>query len=94
MHQKAEHIHLRASEFDKAKLTRAAGVLNLTVSKFILWTAIPAAEEIIAEHSGSEHTLFRLDNEAWKEFNRLLDAPTNSNPELRKLLLTKAHWEN
>jgi hypothetical protein len=34
-----------------------------------------------------------LNAEQWAEFNRLLDAPPQENPGLRKLLAGKAPWD-
>jgi uncharacterized protein (DUF1778 family) len=35
-----------------------------------------------------------LNAEQWAEFNRLLDAPPQENPGLRKLLAGKAPWDD
>jgi uncharacterized protein (DUF1778 family) len=93
MHQKAEHLHIRASELEKATLARAAQAKNMSVSQFVLQTAMPIAEEIVSKDAGSVQTLFHLNAKDWAEFNRLLDAPTREIPELRGLLLAKAPWE-
>lgn len=93
MHQKAEHLHIRASERDKAMLAQAAQAKNMSVSQFILHTSVPVAEEIVRSDVGNVHTLFRLDADAWEEFNRLLDAPVREIPELKELLASKAPWE-
>ena len=93
MHQKAEHLHIRASERDKAMLAQAAQARNMSVSQFILHTSVPIAEEIVRNDTGNVQTLFRLDADAWEEFNRLLDAPAREIPELKALFATKAPWE-
>ena len=93
MNHKAEHLHIRASEKDKATLALAAQVRKMSVSQFILQTSVPVAEEIVKNETGEVQTLFKLDAKAWDEFNRLLDAPARDIPELRKLLQTKAPWE-
>ncbi len=93
MHQKAEHLHIRTSERDKAVLARAAQAKNMSVSQFILQTTVPVAEEIVAKEVEQVETLFRLDEEAWERFNALLDAPTKDIPELRNLLASRAPWE-
>jgi len=93
MHQKAEHLHIRASERDKAMLARAAQAKNMSVSQFILHTSVPIAEEIVRNDAGNVSTFFKLDADAWEEFNRLLDAPVRDIPELRELLTSKAPWE-
>lgn len=93
MSQKAEHLHIRASGKEKATLSRAAKVRNMSVSQFILQTSMPVAEEIVNLEACSVRTLFRLNADDWEEFNRLLDAPARDIPELRDLFLSKAPWE-
>ncbi|MCB8933048.1 MAG: DUF1778 domain-containing protein [Fimbriimonadaceae bacterium] len=93
MPRKAEHLHIRASEREKATLAQAAQVKNMTVSQFVLQTSVPVAEEIVNQEAGNVRTLFRLNAEEWEEFNRLLDAPTRDIPELRELLRSRAPWE-
>ena len=93
MNQRAEHLHIRTSEREKAILSQAAQSQKMSVSQFILRTTLPIAEEILNSEVGNIQTLFRLDPDAWSEFNRLLDAPPRENPELRSLLRSKAPWE-
>lgn len=93
MHQKAEHLHIRASEREKATLSQAAQAKNMSVSQFVLQTSMPVAEEIVSKEAGSVQTLFRLNASDWEEFNRLLDASAREIPELRELFLSKAPWE-
>ena len=93
MEQKAEHLHIRASQHEKSMLAQAALAKNMSVSQFILQTTVPIAEEIIRAVTPSDQTLFRLEPKEWEEFNRLLDAPVRQISELRKLMQTKAPWE-
>lgn len=93
MSQRAEHLHIRVSEHEKAAISRAALVKRMSISQFILQTAVPVAEEIVKQDEGTIQTLFKLDADAWEEFNRLLDAPARDIPALRELLLSKAPWE-
>jgi len=93
MHQKAEHLHIRASERDKAILAKAAQTKNMSVSQFILYTSVPVAEEIVKNNLGFDQSLFRLEAGEWQEFSRLLDAPVRDIPELKELLALKAPWE-
>lgn len=93
---KAEHLHIRASEQDKKTLAQAARIKNLSISQFLLQTTLPIAEEIVkteAPELGDVQTVFALDEQAWQEFNRLLDAPPRQLPALKKLLLSKPVWE-
>lgn len=94
---KAEHLHIRTSEQDKKTLAQAARIKNLSISQFLLQTTLPIAEEIVkteAPESGDVQTVFALDEAAWQEFNRLLDAPPRPLPALQKLLLSKPVWES
>jgi uncharacterized protein (DUF1778 family) len=94
---KAEHLHIRASEQDKKTLAQAAQIKNLSVSRFLLQTALPVAEEIVKTETPEledVQTIFSLEEKAWQEFNRLLDAPPRPLPALRKLLLSKPVWES
>ena len=93
MHQKAEHLHIRASEREKAMLSQAAQARNMSVSQFILQTTLPVAEEIVKSEAGNVQTVFRLGPKAWEEFNRLLDAPARDIPALRELFGSKVPWE-
>ncbi len=94
--QKAEHLHIRASERDKKTLSQAAQLKNLSISQFLLQLALPVAEEILktqAPEMDEVQTVFALEDAAWQEFNRLLDAPPRELPELQKLLASRPIWE-
>jgi len=93
MSLKATHLHIRVSAQHKALLARAAKAKNMSLSQFILDISVPIAEEIVWSDNSYIETLFRLDAEAWEEFNRLLDAPAREIPELKKLFALKAPWE-
>ncbi len=94
MQAKIEHLHIRASERDKAMLARAAQSKNMSVSQFILHTSVPIAEEIVRNEIGEVQTLFRLGPDDWAEFCQLLDAPAREIPQLKELLALKAPWED
>jgi uncharacterized protein (DUF1778 family) len=94
---KAEHLHIRASGRDKKTLAQAARLQNQSVSQFLLQLALPVAEEIVESHARESapevQTVFTLNDEAWDEFTRLLDAPPRELPELKKLLASHPVWE-
>jgi len=90
---KGKHLHIRASEQDKKTLAQAAQIKNLSVSQFLLQLALPVAEEIVKTEAPDMQTVFALDEDAWQEFNRLLDAPLRPLPELQELILSKPVWE-
>ena len=95
--QKAEHLHIRASERDKKTLAQAARIKNLSISQFLLQTTLPIAEEIVKTEAPAMEdvqTVFALEEDAWQAFNRLLDAPPRPLPALQKLLLSKPVWES
>ena len=95
--RKGKHLHIRASEQDKTTLARAAQIRKLSISQFLLQSALPLAEEIVkteAPELGDVQTVFALEEEAWQEFNRLLDSPPRALPELQKLLSSKPVWES
>ena len=56
--------------------------------------AVPASKEVVANEAETALKLFRLEPEAWEEFNRLLDAAPREIPELRDLLHDRAPWES
>ena len=93
MQHKQEHLHIRASEHEKAIIAEAALAKNMSVSQFVLSTTVPAAEEIVRREAGEIPTLFRLDAASWEEFDRLLDEPPRDLPALRALLFSNAPWE-
>ena len=91
--QKAEHLHIRASERDKQTLSQAARIKNLSISQFVLQLALPVAEEILSAEAPEMQTVFALDATAWAEFTKLLDAPPRELPALKKLLQSQPVWE-
>lgn len=91
---KAEHLHIRASERDKETLSRAARLKNMSISQFLLQSALPVAEEILKSDGPEVQTVFHLDAEAWSEFTALLDAPPRALPELKQLLASRPVWES
>lgn len=92
--QKAEHLHIRASEQDKKTLAQAARIKNLSISQFLLQTTLPVAQEIVKIEGPDVQTVFHLDPEAWAEFTQLLDAPPRALPELKQLLASRPVWES
>jgi uncharacterized protein (DUF1778 family) len=64
-----------------------------SVSEFPLPTSVPIADEIVNSSVCDFDMLFRLDQDAWEDFNSLLDAPVRDIPELRDLFAAKPLWE-
>ena len=78
---KAEQLHIRASELQKAKLSEAARLRNLNVSQFVLQASLDAADEILADQAR-----IAFEPGAFAEFCRLLDAPPVALPRLAEQL--------
>jgi uncharacterized protein (DUF1778 family) len=83
-----ETINLRASRHQKALIDRAADALGRNRSDFMLETACREAEAILLDRC-----YFALSREEFKRFTSMLDKPPVSNAKLRRLLKTKAPWE-
>jgi uncharacterized protein (DUF1778 family) len=80
--KKREHrIHLRATERDVSRISRAAASTGLSMSAFILESASERAERTLADQ---RH--FVLSAEKWRAFTAALDRPARRIPELEKLL--------
>jgi uncharacterized protein (DUF1778 family) len=85
---RAENINLRVSRSQKALIDRAAEALGRNRSDFMLDAACREAESVLLDRC-----YFQLDDEAFKRFTAMLDAPPKSNPRLARLLTRKAPWE-
>jgi uncharacterized protein (DUF1778 family) len=85
---RGETINLRASQKQKAMIDRAAEVLGRSRSEFMLEAACREAETVLLDCR-----YFGLSPEAFKRFTAMLDKPPASNPKLRRLLLSRAPWE-
>ena len=86
--KRGENINLRASHRQKALIDRAAEALGRSRSDFMLDAACKRAEEVLLDRR-----YFVLPDGEFKRFSRLLDSPPASNPNLRRLLRTKAPWD-
>jgi len=90
---RVEHLHIRATKQDKATLSRAAQIANVSLSQFVLGIALPAAKERIASEDLAARTRFELDADRWSAFQAALDAPVRDLPAIRALLQEKPVWE-
>lgn len=84
----SETISLRASSEQKALIDRAASLLGKTRTEFMLESARGAAENALLDQR-----LFLLDDAAFEEFVRRLDAPAEPDDRLRHLMATPTPWE-
>lgn len=85
---RAENINLRVSRSQKALIDRAAEAQGRNRSDFMLEAACREAESVLLDRR-----YFNLDDDAFRRFTAMLDAPPRSNPRLARLLRTKAPWE-
>jgi uncharacterized protein (DUF1778 family) len=81
-------INLRADEAKRSLIDRAAEKLGKNRSEFMLEAACREATTVLLDQR-----LFLLDEKAFKRFTAALDKSPSENPRLRRLLLTKARWE-
>ncbi len=78
--QKEKRLSIRASEPDKTLLARAARMRHMNTSQFVLQASLEAAHALL-----TDQTEFRLPQEQWDAFCRLLDAPPRTIPALKRL---------
>lgn len=83
-----QNINLRVSSSQKALIDRAAEAQGRNRSDFMLEAACREAESVLLDRR-----YFSLDEDAFRRFLALLDAPPKDNPRLSRLLKTKAPWE-
>ena len=83
-----ETINLRATQRQKALIGRAADALGRNRSDFMLETACREAEAVLLDRR-----YFALSSDEFNRFTSMLDKPPTSNTRLRRLLKTKALWE-
>jgi uncharacterized protein (DUF1778 family) len=83
-----KNINLRVKPHTRALINRACAVTDKTVTEFVLDAACREAEDVLLDRR-----LFNLNKVPYQEFVATLDAPTKSNPKLKKLLSRKPYWE-
>jgi uncharacterized protein (DUF1778 family) len=82
------NINIRAKRKQRDLIDQAAELLGKSRSDFMLDIACREAEDVLLDQR-----LFTLDPEAFAAFQAQLDASPSDNPNLRKLMATKAPWE-
>ena len=85
---RGETINLRATRKQKALIDQAADALGRSRSDFMLETACREAEAVLLDRR-----YFALPSEEFKRFTAMLDKSPANNAKLRRLLRTKAPWE-
>ena len=81
MSAKAERLHLRVDEQQKALLEAASRAAGDSVSTFVLKAATEAAADVLADRR-----VFVLDEDAWRVFDDAVQRPAQDVGGLRELL--------
>lgn len=77
MPTKDQRRELRLSSADDDLIAEAAGLVGVSVSEFLLDRAVADAQEIV-----ETHRIVRLDDDAYRRFLAVLDAPASAVPDL------------
>lgn len=81
-------INLRARSAQKDLIDRAAEAQGKNRSEFMLDAACEKAEQVLLDK-----TFFSLEENGYKRFMELLDAPIQHSERLVELLSSRAPWE-
>ena len=81
-------INLRALPEQRDLIDHAASLQGKTRSDFMLEAACERAQAVVLDQ-----VFFGLDEEKFKRFAQLLDAPPARNQGLERLLAVKAPWD-
>ena len=79
--QRDTRLNLRTSAQQQQLIRNAAAALDKSVTDFVLESATVNAERVLADRRW-----FLLSEQAWSDFQDLLDAPVPSAPKLAALL--------
>ena len=74
-------IDLRVDAHKKSVISRAAAMLGVNITQFIIERVFPEAERIVAEENRT-----RLPKVEWEKFYAKLDEAPKDLPELRRLM--------
>ncbi len=85
---RGEVINLRATHKQKKLIDQAAHALGRSRSDFMLESACREAESVLLDRR-----YFELPDSEFRRFTAMLDSPPAENPKLRRLLETKAPWD-
>jgi len=84
-----KNINLRVKPHARWLIDRACAITDKTVTEFVLDAVCREAEDVLLDRR-----LFNLKETRNQAFVAALDAPTKSNPDLKKLLSRKPLWES
>lgn len=82
-------LNMRIDSQTKALIARAADALGQSQTEFVISTARERALEVIMDR-----TLFALGPRDWNSLCAALDAPPRANAKLKKLLRSRAPWDD
>ncbi|WP_028217851.1 type II toxin-antitoxin system TacA family antitoxin [Paraburkholderia oxyphila] len=82
-------INLRALPEQRDLIDHAASLLGKNRSDFMLEAACERAQTIVLDQ-----VFFSLDEDRFRQFTALLDAPQDANPGLERLMAVKAPWSS
>jgi uncharacterized protein (DUF1778 family) len=85
----AVSINIRAKTRQRDLIDQAAERLGRSRSEFMLDAACSRAEDVLLDQ-----TFFALSASALEDFRAILDAPPAASDRLRRLLSSKAPWDN
>ena len=85
---KSAPINMRVEPEQQALLTKAASLLNMDRTTFILNVACREAENVLLDQR-----LFQLNPDAFTAFETALDKPLPDNTKLKALLSETSPWE-
>jgi uncharacterized protein (DUF1778 family) len=83
------NINIRVKPQARSLIDRACAITDKRITDFVLDAACREAEDVLLNRR-----LFNLDTTAYQAFVAALDAPIQSNPDLKALLSRKPLWEN
>ena len=78
---KSERLELRLTTSQKKAIEEAASISGRTVTDFSVPVLVEEANEVIREHRD-----LHMSDEAWAQFNEILDRPAQSLSSLAELL--------
>ena len=85
---KSAPINMRVEPSQQALLTKAAAILNMDRSRFILDVACREAENVLLDQR-----LFYWSESEFDAFEKSLKEPVKINPKLQKLLSKPDSWD-
>lgn len=86
--RKDHRLALRLTSQQDALIRQAAAVRGQSLNEFVMTATLESAEDALADRR-----VFQIGEDAWAEFNALLDRPARRIDELAALLNTPAPWD-